>query len=70
MLRIDYRIPLDLMIRPVARIVRELPPSLTTYRVALSFRAVRLTLAIVRSTAGVERTKKSRLQLPSVGTHR
>jgi hypothetical protein len=41
MLRID-RMPLGLMIRPAARIVRELPPSLTAYRVAVSFRAAPL----------------------------
>jgi len=28
MLRIEYRMPLGLMTRPAARIVRELPPSL------------------------------------------
>jgi hypothetical protein len=42
MLRIGYRKPLGLMIRPAVRIVRELPPSLSTYRITLFFRAVRL----------------------------
>lgn len=33
MLRIGYRMPLGLMIRPAVRIIRELPPSLTAYRI-------------------------------------
>jgi hypothetical protein len=67
MLRVGYRIPLDLMIRPVARIVRELPPSLSTYRVPFFSTPSGLTLAIVWST-DVVRTKKIQLQLPSVRT--
>jgi hypothetical protein len=69
MLRTDYRTPLDLMIRPVARIVRELPPSLSTYRVPFSSTPSGLTLAIVRSTAA-RRKQKSRLLLPPVETLR
>jgi hypothetical protein len=42
MLRVDYRKPLGLMIRPAVRVVRELPPSPKTYRITLCFRAVRL----------------------------
>ena len=43
-----------LMIRPAARIVRELPPRLASYRVAVSLRAAPLAAPIshVRSTAG------------------
>ena len=40
-----------LMIRPAARIVRELPPRPRSYRVAVSFRAAPLAApAVVRST--------------------
>ena len=42
MLRVGYRKPLGLMIRPAARVIRELPPSLAAYRVAVSFRAAPL----------------------------
>jgi len=50
--------PLGLTIRPAARILRELPPSLAAYRVELSFRAAtRGALTIERSPAGLETTK-------------
>ena len=52
------RVPLDLTMRPVARILRELPPSLAAYRVELSFRAAtRGALTVERSPAGLETTK-------------
>ena len=52
------RVPLDLTMRPVARTLRELPPSLTAYRVELSFRAAtRGALTVERSPAGPETTK-------------
>ena len=58
MRRIGYRLPLGLMIRPAARVIRELPPSLAAYRVAVSFRAAPLAApTFVRSTAGVENKK-------------
>ena len=37
MLRVGYRMPLDFEIRPVPRIIRELPPSLSAYRVWFSW---------------------------------
>ena len=50
--------PLGLMIRPAARIIRELPPSLTTYRVAVYFHAGPLApLTIVWSTGTAESKK-------------
>ena len=36
MLRIGYRTPLGLTIRTAARVIRELPPSLSAYRVRFS----------------------------------
>lgn len=39
MRRIDYRLPLGLMMRPAPRILRELPPSLAAYRVQVFFQA-------------------------------
>lgn len=52
--------PLGLTMRPAARIVRELPPSLTAYRVELSFRAATLgALAVVRSTADARTNEKA-----------
>ena len=60
MLRIGYRMPLGLMIRPAARIIRELPPSLAAYRVAVSFHAAPLAaLGVVWSTVAVENKKAS-----------
>ena len=59
MLRIGYRMPLGLTIRPAARVIRELPPSPETYRVAVFFRAAPLAApTFVRSTdASVENKK-------------
>jgi len=51
MLRIDYRMPLGLMIQPAAQIVRELPPRPKSYCVTLFFHAGRcLPLSNVWST--------------------
>ena len=51
MLRIDYRMPLGLMIQPAAQIVRELPPRPKSYCVTLFFHAGRyLPLGNVWST--------------------
>jgi len=48
---------LGLMIRPAARIIRELPPRRESYRVAVFFRAAPLAApAVVRSTEVVEST--------------
>ena len=58
MRRIGYRLPLGLMIRPAARVIRELPPSLAAYRVAVSFRAAPLAApTFVRSTGNKKTTK-------------
>lgn len=61
MRRIEYRLPLGLMMRPAARVIRDLPPSLAAYRVAVSFHAAPLAaLGVVWSTAGRETgTKKA-----------
>ena len=54
MLRIDYRMPLGLMIQPAAQIVRELPPRPKSYCVTLFFHAGRyLPLSNVWSTVVV-----------------
>ena len=73
MLRIDYRMPLGLMIQPAAQIVRELPPRPKSYCVTLFFHAGRyLPLSNVWSTVVVGMrggyNEKSRLQLRPVGT--
>lgn len=60
MQRTGYRLPLGLMIRPAARVIRELPPSLAAYRVAVSFHAAPLAaLGVVWSTA---RAKKKAIK--------
>ena len=52
---------LGLMIRPAARIIRELPPRRRSYRVAVFFRAAPLAApAVVRSTEGVESTDEKK----------
>ena len=58
--------PLDLMIRPVARIVRELPPRRKSYRVALFFHAVRLNSCYGWSPAEVKWATKKPLELTPV----
>jgi hypothetical protein len=53
---------LGLMIRPAARIIRELPPRRESYRVAVFFRAAPLAApAVVRSTAGCGRDESKQL---------
>ena len=60
MLRIDYRMPLGLMIQPAAQIVRELPPRPKSYCVTLFFHAGRfLPLGNVWSTVVVGRKTRT-----------
>ena len=59
MRRIGYRQPLGLMIRPAARVIRELPPRPKSFRVAVFFRAAPLAAPTnVRSTCRAWKTKE------------
>ena len=59
MLRIGYRTPLGFEIRPADRIIRELPPSLTAYRLRFPSAPPRLG-AYYRAEYGLGEKKPSR----------
>ena len=68
MRRIDYRLPLGLMMRPAPRILRELPPSLAAYRVQVFFQAAPSAAPAIAWSAGARGETKNPSLLHPVET--